>query len=294
MKSIYLFAACALGMALASCDPIETNKYRDDYNADGTAISQQELTAALSVTQLPNVDGKVEGDQYIIVKNSRPDIGGNWHFDCSGTHNTYSTDNDTIVVGKNGEYTITYIGISGNQRIESLPFTVTVTNVFDTYDNLLTGAKDKADLTASKKWKYLANSKGNYMVMGAYGAWKYYEPTADNSWWNQIGSLETLGDERMEFVYDGFGLNVYTEAGSLKRSGAYSYTHDAPDEGVQGVLTTTTAVMGSEHDDNGFPSSGAAYWILQLDNSTMVLYRNMGDGMTDWDDCGWYVYYQPE
>ena len=46
----------------------------------GTPITKEALQADISITQpFPNQDGVVEGDQYIALKNSRPDIGGSWH-----------------------------------------------------------------------------------------------------------------------------------------------------------------------------------------------------------------------
>ena len=95
----------------------------------------------------------------------------------------------------------------------STPRELTVTNVFDEYDNLLTGAKNKADRNAVKTWKFrkveVKSGKFSYANMGAYGGWKYtsagYTPESDFIWWANITDAE-LGDKvnwRMEFSYNG-------------------------------------------------------------------------------------------
>ena len=75
-----LIGMLACMSALAACDPIEDESLRDDYQNAGTPITKEELQAAISVTQpYPNQEGVVEGDQYVVLKNSRPDVGGVWH-----------------------------------------------------------------------------------------------------------------------------------------------------------------------------------------------------------------------
>jgi len=71
-RIIPVLAACSVAV-LCACDPIEP---KSDFGKGGTPITSEELTAALEVKQLPNEEGKVEGDQYIIVKNNRPAAGG--------------------------------------------------------------------------------------------------------------------------------------------------------------------------------------------------------------------------
>ena len=67
----------ASAFIVTACDPIEDEDLRDKYVTDaGTPITKEALQAAISITQpFPNQDGVVEGDQYIALKNSRPDIG---------------------------------------------------------------------------------------------------------------------------------------------------------------------------------------------------------------------------
>lgn len=76
-----LIAMLASAFIVTACDPIEDEDLRDKYVTDaGTPITKEALQAAISITQpFPNQDGVVEGDQYIALKNSRPDIGGSWH-----------------------------------------------------------------------------------------------------------------------------------------------------------------------------------------------------------------------
>ena len=78
-----LIAMLASAFIVTACDPIEDEDLRDKYVTDaGTPITKEALQAAISITQpFPNQDGVVEGDQYIALKNSRPDIGGSWHIE---------------------------------------------------------------------------------------------------------------------------------------------------------------------------------------------------------------------
>ena len=70
-----LIAMLASAFIVTACDPIEDEDLRDKYVTDaGTPITKEALQAAISITQpFPNQDGVVEGDQYIALKNSRPD-----------------------------------------------------------------------------------------------------------------------------------------------------------------------------------------------------------------------------
>ena len=148
---LLLFAAMAI---VTACDPMEDESLRDKYITNaGDPISKEELNNILSVTQpIPNQDDAVEGDQYVVLKNNRPELGGIWHYGV-GTKITGS-DNDTIIYGANGTYEIYYEAISNGKIVTSDIFTVTVTNVFDEWMGLFTGAKDKADADATKAWGF--------------------------------------------------------------------------------------------------------------------------------------------
>jgi hypothetical protein len=295
MKYTSIVTLSLAAMALVACDPIEDMGDRDKYNKDGAKeITAQELTAALSVVQLPNTGGVV-GDQYVIVKNSRPDVGGVWQFTKGSSVTNYTTDNDTLVMGSNGEYSIKYIGIYGNKRVESNPLTINVTNVFDTYDNLLTGAVDKADKTAKKIWRYGTTNKGNATTNGAYGYWKYLDAYNDNTWWSPKSQASIYDESWMELAYDGMKLTIYNADGSIKRQGNFESSHDAPDDGVVGTFTTTCQIMGEEYTDVTKHPNGYTYWILALDaNNIAIAITEPGWGYVDWDSSCGFVYYEAE
>src|SRR5574344_1637347 len=117
----YLLFAIATLLAFSSCNPIEVSS---EFDKNATSISADELSAALSITQLENSDDKVEGDQCVIVKNSRPDLGGVWHFVFGESEKTYNTDNGTIVLTNNGKYQVYYQTISGNKSVKSNPIEI--------------------------------------------------------------------------------------------------------------------------------------------------------------------------
>ena len=107
-----LIAMLASAFIVTACDPIEDEDLRDKYVTDaGTPITKEALQAAISITQpFPNQDGVVEGDQYIALKNSRPDIGGSWHIEWGAKEvnkvKTLVTDNATVIMESNADYSI--------------------------------------------------------------------------------------------------------------------------------------------------------------------------------------------
>lgn len=281
-----------------SCDPIEDNSLRDSkINGVGTPITAEELKAALSMTQLPNQDGVVIGDQYIIVKNSRPDIGGRWHLLRGAMEKTYGTDNDTIICSDNGDYQLYYEGISANTIVKTAPFEFTVTNVFDPWSKYFTNAVDKADKTAKKTWRFRQVSWGSVCNMGAHGGWKYtsagYTPESNFAWWANV-TLATAGDQKMVFEYDGNKLTNYKADGTVRYSGNFSFTHNQPETGVLGELITSCPVIGSSYDDEGQSTKkNNTFWLLTLTDDYITLYHpDKYKGGGDWDDSGWYVYYK--
>jgi len=311
MKKSYKFLCLtiATAAALASCDPIEDKDLRNDYENAGTPLTASELTSKLSVTQLPNKSDRVEGDQYIIVKNNAPEVGGMWILQKDGvTVAKTASNNDTIIAGSNGQYTLVYQGISANKVVTSNVFNLTVTNVFDEYDNLLTGAKDKTDATAKKTWKFRRIVNGStvgYAHNGAHGAWKYtsagYTPEsiAGVAWWGTIGDNE-MGDhikQRMVFAYDGSKITIYGDNGETLSEGVFSYNHDEVETGVLGWLNTSVTVMGSAYWNESVGSSSpwyCKYYILTLTDKYMTLYNPSQSPGDDWSSYGWYVYYEAE
>lgn len=281
----------------ASCDPIEPKSKAEK---EGTPISAADLKAALSYKQMPNVEGEVKGDQYIIVHNARPDIGGTWHLVCGDNDKAYGTDRDTIVATGNGDYQLYYMGVSGGQIVRTEPFELTVTNVFDDWSGYITGAKDKADKAAKRIWKFREVSWGGGQTSicnnGAYGGWKYvsagYVPESNFAWWgNHTGA--DAADYKMIFGFDGSTLSVSDATGAEKYAGSFSFTHDVPDEGVLGELITNVPLIGAQWDDCRAHKNGESnvFWILTLTDRYMTLFHpDTYTGGEDWSNCGWYIY----
>ena len=291
---LLLFAAMAI---VTACDPMEDESLRDKYITNaGDPISKEELNNILSVTQpIPNQDDAVEGDQYVVIKNNRPELGGIWHYGV-GTKITGS-DNDTIIYGANGTYEIYYEALSNGKIVTSDIFTVTVTNVFDEWMGLFTGAKDKTDADATKAWGFREVKWGSVCNMGAHGGWKYtsagYTPESNFAWWGSA-NLAQAGDQRIVFEIQDTKLKTYDKSGKLVNEGTFNFDHEQPEELVQGRLTTNIPVIGSNYDDLG-QSKGKnnVFWILTLTDEYITLYHPQKyTGGGDWDDYGWYVYYE--
>lgn len=113
---------------------------------------------------------------------------------------TLVTDNATVIMESNADYSIYYMGISANQIIKTDPVVVTVTNVFDDWSTYFTGATDKSDKSAKKTWKFREVSWGSVCNMGAHGGWKYtsagYTPESNFAWWANVTAAEA-GDQSM-------------------------------------------------------------------------------------------------
>ena len=211
MKNVkYCFVLGALLLLSGACTPIEDDELRDKYVTNaGAPITPEELTAALEVTQpYPNSADAVEGDQYIHLKNNRPEIGGVWHVG----NKTFQTDDKIVVMEANGVYDIYYTAVSNNAIVSSIPVQVTVTNVFDEWMGFLTGAVDKTDMTAKKTWGF-RQGLAAVCDMCAHGYWKYasagYTPEsfAGITWWGAV-TYETAGDQTMVFEVDGNKLTT--------------------------------------------------------------------------------------
>ncbi|MDR1782699.1 MAG: hypothetical protein LBR13_00355 [Dysgonamonadaceae bacterium] len=291
MKIKYLLLATATALISIACNPIEDKSLRDMFENAGAPISQSELDAALSVTQpIPNSDDKVEGDQYVVVKNSRPEIGGVWHYITSTGEKTLGTDCDTIVYGANGSYDLWYTGISANQIVTSKRFTVEVTNCFDDYDRIFSGAVNKADRTAKKTWKFLNTTGALYN--GMYGNWKYYECVPGLNSWGTV-ALGVLADYRIVFEFNGHVMKTYDNNGSLVQEGTWSYTHEQPEQ-VIGEFITTIPLPGQDKLWNVFRGASTPYWIVKLGENSMTLCfpstYNRGSA-ADWDiDAGYFFF----
>jgi hypothetical protein len=259
----------------------------------GDPISVAELDAALEVSQpYPNQEGVEQGDQYIHLKNKRPEIGGTWHVGSK----SYLTDDKIIVAEANGVYDVWYSAVSNGKIVNSTPVQVTVTNVFDPWMGLFTGAESKADMTATKEWGFRSDLSA-VCDMCAHGWWKAtsagYTPESFSgvTWWNNI-TFDAAGDQRMVFAVDGNKLTTFDAAGTQMNEGTFAFSHEQPEDLVQGLLTTTCPIIGSEFDDNG-QGDNNRFYILTLTDKYMTLYQwesaNPGE---DWGDCSWRVVYE--
>ena len=128
--------------------------------------------------------------------------------------------------------------------------------------------------------------------MGAHGGWKYYTPESNFAWWNNVTSIETIGDQSMEFTYSGNKISTYTPSGDATDVGTFSYTHNVPQDGVKGELITNVPVIGYKYDDVGQNKIKNVLWILTLTDQYMTLYHPANYSGVDWNDDGWYVYYE--
>jgi hypothetical protein len=133
--------------------------------------------------------------------------------------------------------------------------------------------------------------------MGAHGGWKYtssgYTPESNFAWWGSV-NLAQAGDQKIVFEIQGTKVKTYDKSGNLMNEGTFGFDRDQPEDLVQGRLTTNIPVIGSNYDDLG-QSKGKdnVFWILTLTDEYITLYHPQKyTGGGDWDDYGWYVYYE--
>lgn len=294
MKKIYN-AIIIIAVTLIGCDPIEDNSHRKAFENVGIPISQEELDAAISVTQpIPNEDNKVAGDQYVVLKNNRPDIGGVWHLGWSTGEKIVGTDNDTVIYDANGDYEIYYTGVSSNRIVTSKKFKITVTNCFDDYDRLLCGAVNKADKAAKKTWKFLPVSGALYD--GEYGFWKRYEPTPGKYAWEPLIDISTLTEQTMTLEFDGHRMTTYTAQGAVSKVGTWGYTHEKPEK-VIGEFVSTIPVIGTNTGWSKWKGAETPYWILHIAEDKLILclpFTHKKPATTnDWDISATYFFLVP-
>jgi hypothetical protein len=296
IKSLIILAIFASAVT-AACNPIEDKDLRDEFSNSGTPVTRATLSEAISVTQpFPNEDGVIAGDQYVVIKNNRPDIGGAWHIGWGVGEKILNTDSDTLIYEANGTYNIYFVGISGNTIVRSDTTQITVTNVFDKWAGYLTGAENKADKTASKTWGFREVSWGSVCNMGAHGGWKYtsagYTPESNFAWWASV-NYSTAGDQTMVFEYDGSKMTTYNADGTVKARGVFAFLHNTPESGVLGTLITTAPTIGAAYDDCGQVTGGNnSFYLLTFTDQYITIYHNGWGGSADWDDCGWYAYFR--
>ncbi len=305
---IILLMVAAVWMA---CDPIEEKSLREKYFENvGTPITKAELEAVISITQpIPNQEGVVEGDQYVVLKNSRPDIPGVWHIEWGNANNrsskTLGTDCDTLIFESNDVYDIYFVGISANTIIQTDPVQVTVTNCFDPWQTLLTGAKDKSDNTAKKTWEFWPSPNNKVVYFnGMYANWlaggvnMIHE--AFNNWDGGGTKLSVAGNYTMVFEYKGNKLTTYKPDGTILGEGTYAISHDVPTGGsgkpqdyIVGTLTTTIPLPGSTTSWE-LLGDRPTYWLWLLDEEHMCVVHPASTWAQGdfWDSYAWYGFYQ--
>lgn len=301
MKTIPCFLIFLGLLLLQACEPIEDQYLRDRYLADGAqSISKEDLQKALSITQpFPNKDGAIEGDQYVILKNSRPDVGGTWHLSWSTGEKILGTNYDTVIYESNGDFQIYYMGVSGGKVIKTDPVPLKVTNVFDPWDGYLTNAKNKADKTAKKKWKFRPYIKSGAVYqsgfLSGHGMWKDVPLANMGGWWGFI-TIANTGDQMMEFNFDGSTMTVFDGSRKQKHQGKFAFNHNKPEKGVLGELITTVPLIGGEKDDYGQGvGKNNVFWVLELNEKYMTLFHpEKYTGGIDWTTFGWYVFLEME
>ena len=204
----------------------------------------------------------------------------------------------------------------GGKIVESKHFAVTVTDVYDPWVGMLTGAKDKFDKSASKTWGFRSSNgadgtdlngdpSGTILGMSAYGFWKWYPfaQTSGQAWWGVV-TYGAAGDQTMKFTYDGGILQTFDASGSSKNKGTFGVVHTPIDaspantaKGVSqmGQFIATCPVIGSEYDDYG-QSGSTTFILVYLDEQYMCLahypnYASCSSGL-DWCDAVWICNYK--
>jgi hypothetical protein len=257
---ILTLVLAALGMG---CNPIEDTSLRDEFAKKGTPISVEELNEALSVTQpFPNHEDKVEGDQYVVINNTRTDIAGTWFVQTPSGVRQIHTDHDTIIYTANNKdagYSIYFTGLSEGQAVTSKTFNVKVTNLpVNVVENYLTGAEKASDETAKKTWKLMA---GMSAYQGMYGNWKYYAFTPGQNSWGSVTITPDLREMTIVFEYGGNKLKTYSGAGQLLEEGTWSAVETvSAGELVIYDLYTTISMPGRDLLSSYLGDS--PYWIL--------------------------------
>lgn len=292
-----------------ACDPIESESLRNKYMKDaGTPVSVEELTSYLTVNQPGPTNDIVE------VSNSRPELGGVWHFSTPTGDDILKSDKGRYTFTSNGVFDVFMVAPSAGQLVESNHFKITVTDVYDPWIGLLTGAKNNVDKAAKKTWGFRTvtgagkdtddpeDPDGYICAQSAYGFWKWYAPTTvDGQDWGGKQTYAAAGDQRMVFEYDGAKMTTYDANHQVMNKGAIAVNHTSPDPAgpyggpgtvAMGTFTATVPVIGAELGKYGVPSSPVEFLILQLDETHLTLYQYASYPGPDWDDNGWIVYYK--
>ena len=304
MKTLKIYAVLmAIALIGFACNPIEDESLRKKYfeNA-GTPVSVEELNAALSVTQpFENRKGIEEGDQYVVLRNNRPDIGGVWRYETPIGVKALNSDHDTILYTSNGTFDIYYLAVSENQTVKSKTFTIEVTNFFDEYDWLLSGAEDQFEVDAKKAWKLLLAPDVAYN--GMYGNWKYYDPRPGLNKWGTVNITMAMREQTLVFEFKNHKVVTYSGSGEVIAEGNWAYSHEDRGEKILGELFSTIPVPGQDVSYfQGGPSEflgvTTPYWIVRIAEDDLVLvfpstYNRDPETTEDWDIDATYFFFVP-
>ena len=309
-KNTLVIAAFAALLGAFACTPIEDQMLRDKYITNaGPVLTSDELTAHLKVEQ------KGETNDVITVSNDDPRIGGVWHFTTATGEDILKTDSGTYTYTANGNFKVYMVAPAGQGKlVKSKEFEVKVSDVYDPWVGLLTGAKDKFDKSATKVWGFRSSDgadgtdlngdpNGTILGMSAYGFWKWYpySQTSGQAWWGVV-TFGQAGDQTMKFYYTDAVLETFDAAGNKTNTGNFAVGHTPVDnapiqtpKGVSqmGTFSATVPVIGSEYDDYGATTT---YMLIYLDDTYMCIahYPDMSacSAGLDWNDAVWICNYK--
>jgi hypothetical protein len=291
MKAKY-YILIVTAMLAAACDPIEDQSLREDFENTGTPVTQEELDAAISITQ------PIEGQDYkVVVKNNRTDVPGVWHVQTSVGQKTIGTDRDTIVYDKNSTYEIYYTGLSAKQVVTSKTFSVSVSDLpVDEYEMYICGATQGNTNGAKKTWTFQRAEKP-VCYNGMLAAWHYYSPfTPGTSIWGTVNLTDIL-DQTMTFEFEDSKFTTYDKNGVKMGEGKWSSTHNFNDNNkVVGELYTTIGIIGSTIRWQTFDGTKTPYWIQRISADEMVLILPSVYVIPDepWNNDASYYFLEPK
>jgi hypothetical protein len=292
MKAKYYILMVAV-LLIAACNPIEDQSLREDFENAGTPITQEDLDAAISITQ------PVEGQDYkVVIRNSRTDVPGVWHVQTSIGMKTIGTDHDTIVYDKNKTYEIYYTGISAKQVVTSKTFSVSVNDLpVDIYETYLSGATQGNTAGAKKTWTFQRAEK-SVCYNGMLAAWQHTDPfTPGTNEWGPIDLTDDILDQTMTFEFDDSKFTTYDKNGAIMGEGQWSSTHNFNDNNkVVGELYTTIGIIGSTIRWQDFDGIKTPYWIQRISEDEMVLILPGKYIIPEepWDDDASYYFLKPK
>lgn len=310
-------AIVALGGILA-CNPIEDQSLRSRYVTNaGDPISVSEITKHLTVSQPKASEYE---DYYIEVKNDDPNVAGVWHFTTGGSDAVLFSKSGSYTYTANGDFEVFFVASSANHQVESEHFKISVSNVFDPWVGMLTGAKSSKDVDSEKTWGFRtidpATSKdtatpndpaGWICECPGYPLWAYYPCTDCNQDWGGHATFADAGDQTMVFRFGGNKITTYGADGTKVAEGSFGVSRTAPDPRepasgtgmkAMGALTTNIPIPGADYDWTGQGSSNTFLLLELTDNILSVGHANYPAPTPekwtddDWGDAVWLCWYK--